>query len=165
MKLFKYAIAGFLAITMIACGPTDNRKSFEDATKYNDYIIKEINELDQMNVTTMDVTKGKEYCLSQCDSLIKRSESAIKALNEIQPYEGDSTFTMAAKEFCTYMGQAGKNDLPEFINFVMDPNLTPEDEPKISEKADKIDKNYEVQMNNVETVQKALAKKFNFIIL
>jgi hypothetical protein len=72
---------------------------------------------------------------------------------------------MAAKEFCTYMGQAGKKDLPEFINFVMDPNLTPEDEPKISEKADKIDKNYEVQMNNVETVQKALAKKFNFIII
>ena len=55
--------------------------------------------------------------------------------------------------------------LPDFINFVMDPNLTPEDEPKISEQADKIDKNYEVQMNNVETVQKALAKKFTFIII
>lgn len=165
MKLVKYAMAGFLAITMVACGPKDSRKSFDDATKYNDYIIDQINELDKMYVTTMDITKGKEFCLAQCDSLTKKAEATIKALNDIQPYEGDSTFAMAAKKFCSYMGGAGKKELPDFINFVMDPNLTPEDEPKISEQADKIDKNYEVQMNNVETVQKALAKKFNFIII
>jgi hypothetical protein len=123
-----------------------------------------MNIIDEMYVTTLDVDKGKDYCLAQCDSLIVKSEETIALLNSIQPYDGDSTLAMAAKEFCNYMGKAGKKDLPDFINLVLKAELTSEDESKINSEATKIDKNYEIKMDKVQSTQKAFAKKFNFII-
>jgi hypothetical protein len=164
MKLFNILFLGVTIITLVSCGPIDNRKSFSDVTEYNDYIIDNMNIIDEMYVTTLDVEKGKEYCISQCDSLITKSKETVALLNDIQPYEGDSTLAMAAKDFCLYMSRAGKKDLPQFINLVLDQDLSAQDESKINTEATKIDKNYELQMDKVQVAQKAFAKKFNFII-
>ncbi len=164
MKLFNILFLGSVLISVVSCGPIDNRKSFDDVTEYNDYIIDNMNIIDEMYVTTLDVDKGKDYCLAQCDSLIVKSEETVALLNGIQPYDGDSTLAMAAKDFCNYMGKAGKKDLPDFINLVLKPELASEDESKINSEATKIDKNYEIQMDKVQATQKSFAKKFNFII-
>jgi len=164
MKLFNRITALLSFIVLFSCGPTDNRKSFTDVTEYNDFIIDNINLIDQLYVTTLDDKSGREYCLAQCDSLIIQSEKTIELLNGIQPYDGDSSLAMAAKGFCIYMGAIGKKDLPEFINIALNPNITVDDLPKMNSEAKKLDENYEIQMNKIETIQKALSKKFNYTV-
>lgn len=164
MKLLNLLISLSVIITLISCGPTDDRKSFNDVTEYNDFIIDNVNLIDQLYVTTLNDKNGREYCLSQCDSLIAKSEKTIELLNNIQPYDGDSSLAMAAKGFCSYMGEIGKKDLPQFINLALNPDISIEDLPEINSEAKRLDGNYEIQMNKVETTQKALSKKFNFLI-
>lgn len=151
-----------VVVMVISCGPTDNRKSFSEVTEYNDYIIDNINLIDELYVTTLNEDKGREYCLSQCDSLIANSEKTIALLNNIQPFEGDSSLAMAAKDFCSYMAAIGKKDLPQFINLAMNPDVSIQDLAEINTDANKLDENYEIQMDKIEKVQSILAKKHNF---
>jgi len=164
MKLFNLLILALFIITLLSCGPLDNRKSFQDATEYNDFIIDNVNLIDEMYVTTLDDEKGKDYCLSPCDSLIIRSERTVELLNNIQPYDGDSSLAMAAKGFCKYMSDIGKKDLPQFINLALNPDISIEDLPKINTEAKKLDDNYEIQMNKIDKTQKRLSEKFNYMI-
>ena len=164
MKLFNTLILALSIITLLSCGPVDNRKSFQDVTEYNDFIIDNVNLIDEMYVTTLDDDKGRDYCLSQCDSLIIRSERTVELLNNIQPFDGDSSLAMAAKGFCSYMCAIGKKDLPQFINLALNPDISIEDLPKINTEAKKLDDNYEIQMNKIDITQKSLSKKFDFII-
>ena len=134
------------------------------AIEYNDFIIDHINELDELYVSTMNVESGKEYCLSQCEVLMKKADEIIRELEANKVYKGETKFASAAIVFCKYMKDAGKKDLPEFISTIMQEDLASSDEAKILKMADKIDENYDKQMFNFQKAQKAFAKKFDFVI-
>lgn len=172
MKLFYFSfIAGFLFVSASCNSTKDNRKSFDDVTKYNDYIIACINSLDTAYMKTLDVMKGKEYCINQCDSLVAFCDQTIEKLKGIQPYDGDSSFAMQAISYTQYMKNNGKTVVPSFLELT-DKYETAKSEEEIEQinkeleaSGSKLDENYEIQMSKLETVQKALAKKFNFVII
>jgi hypothetical protein len=139
-------------------------QTYSSAIEYNDFIIDHINELDSIYVSTMDVESGKDYCLSQCEVLMKKADEIIHELEANKVYKGETKFASAAIVFCKYMRDAGKKDLPEFINAIMQEDLASSDEAKILKMADKVDENYDKQMFKFEKAQKAFAKKFDFVI-
>lgn len=165
MKLFNILLLLMAMIAAVSCGPTDNRLSFDKATEYNDYIVDIIDPITEIYNLTFATQKGDKYCLAQCDSLILKSEETIALLNGIQPYEDDSSFAMAAKEYCKYMVQIGKEDLPVFINLLkiveaggLDDTIT------LNKNAVVLDKGYETRFEKFEAAQKVLAIKFNYKI-
>jgi hypothetical protein len=165
MKQLLFVCVSAMTLFVMSCGPKDSRQSFDDPTKYNDFVVDALNELDLTYASTLDVNQGEEKCLALCDTLVEKAEATMLKLNSIQPYEGDSSLTMAAKDFTTYMGEIGKKDLPDFIKKVFNPEMTEADKTQIDQRATDLDKTYEVKMNQIDAVQKALSKKFNFIIL
>ena len=165
MKQLLFVCVSAMTLFLMSCGPKDSRQSFDDPTKYNDFVVDALNELDQTYASTLDVNQGEVKCLSLCDTLVQKAEATLAKLNSIQPYEGDSSFTMAARDFATYMGEIGKKDLPDFVKKVFNPEMSEADKTEIDQRANDLDKTYEAKMNQIDAVQKALAKKFNFIIL
>lgn len=165
MKQFLFVCVSAMTLFMMSCGPKDSRQSFDDPTKYNDFVVDALNELDQTYASTLDVNQGEEKCLALCDTLVQKAEATMQKLNSIQPYEGDSSFTMAAKDFASYMGEIGKKDLPDFVKKVFNPEMSETDKAEIDKRAADLDKTYEAKMNQIDAVQKALSKKFNYIIL
>lgn len=162
IPIFCLALATFF---LVACGPKDSRQSFDDPTVYNDFVVDALTELDLTYANALNMNQGQEKCLLMCDSLVFKSEATLKKLEGIQPYEGDSSFTMAARDFAQYMKRIGKNDLPTFIHKVFDPELIETDRAEIDRLAADLDKTYNAKLNEINTVQKALAKKFDYTIV
>lgn len=119
MKHFYLSLfAGLLLITASCNSNKDPRRAFNSPVEYNDFIIESINKLDTAYMNSLDVEKGKEYCLKSCDSLIQLCDQYIENLKGIQPYEGDSTFSMQAIAYVQFMKNNGKNDIPQFLQLI-----------------------------------------------
>lgn len=150
---------GFLT----SCGGGDKRKKFDDVVAYNDYIVDVVNDVDQTYVKTLDVLKGKEYCVAQCDSLTNVCTRSLTKLN-IQPYKGDSSFVESSKEFVNYMSGIAKKDLPAYIDLLFAEEYTTEMETKIDNMAKELDGNYDKYFAKIEAAQSSLSTKFNYKI-
>jgi hypothetical protein len=65
MKLFNTLILALSIITLLSCGPVDNRKSFQDVTEYNDFIIDNVNLIeDKIRIPENFFVTGEEVLYS-----------------------------------------------------------------------------------------------------
>ena len=148
----------------------DKRKSFEDVVVYNDFIVDHINALDSAYILALATDNGIDYCMKKCDSLVDLCDKTSSELKGIQPYNGDSSLTMQALAYTQFMRNNGERDIKNFLKLLDTyENAELEEQEKLVDEvqttAESIDKNYDVEMDKVNTVQEKLAKKHNYTVL
>lgn len=169
MKFHLIAIAFLATLVFTACN-TDKRKSFEEPVAYNDYVVDCITSIDTAYALAIEIEGGMEAANRTCDSLILVCDANVSMLERIQPYDGDSTFTEAAKKFAYSMKKMANGELRTYHKLFNDyTNAKVEEADKIGDELNKVaegmDKRYEVEMNRIDAVQKKLAKKLNYIVM
>ena len=148
----------------------DKRKSFEDVVVYNDFIVDHINALDSAYILALATDNGIDYCMKKCDSLVDLCDKTSSELKGIQPYNGDSSLTMQALAYTQFMRNNGEWDIKNFLKLLDTyENAELEEQEKLVDEvqttAESIDKNYDVEMDKVNTVQEKFAKKHNYTVL
>ncbi len=148
----------------------DKRKSFEDVVVYNDFIVDHINALDSAYILALATDNGIDYCMKKCDSLVDLCDKTSSELKGIQPYNGDSSLTMQALAYTQFMRNNGERDIKNFLKLLDTyENAELEEQEKLVDEvqttAESIDKNYDVEMDKVNTVQEKFAKKHNYTVL
>ena len=148
----------------------DKRKSFEDVVVYNDFIVDHINALDSAYILALATDNGIDYCMKKCDSLVDLCDKTSSELKGIQPYNGDSSLTMQALAYTQFMRNNGERDIKNFLKLLDTyENAKLEEQEKLVDEvqttAESIDKNYDVEMDKVNTVQEKFAKKHNYTVL
>ena len=148
----------------------DKRKSFEDVVVYNDFIVDHINALDSAYILALATDNGIDYCMKKCDSLVDLCDKTSSELKGIQPYNGDSSLTMQALAYTQFMINNCERDIKNFLKLLDTyENAELEEQEKLVDEvqttAESIDKNYDVEMDKVNTVQEKFAKKHNYTVL
>lgn len=161
-SLLFFILAGLFLVQ--SCGNKDSRKSFSDVVEYNDYIIDQVNEVDQHYSDALNNSTSEEEGLKACDSLFAVSNRALVRLQDLQPYKNDSTLCESAKGFVNHFSMISKRELPQFFARIFNTNRTEADQAEIDHRAAFLDQHYEAEMDHFNLVQKALSTKFNFQI-
>lgn len=148
----------------------DKRKSFEDVVVYNDFIVDHINALDSAYILALATDNGIDYCMKKCDSLVDLCDKTNSELKGIQPFDGDSSLTMQALAYTQFMRNNGERDIKNFLKLLDTyENAEFEEQEKLVDEvqttAERIDKNYDIEMDKVNTVQEKFAKKHNYTVL
>lgn len=170
MKTWNFPILIFILVLFSACN-SDNRRKFNTAVEYNDFIINMINSIDSVYMDALDVDKGYEFCKEKSKYLTQLSEENIKKLKDIQPYEQDSTLTMQAIAYNQFMANNGAVVLPKFLSALENYTKEASDEKAASLETDifaegnRIDQRYQEEIGKLQAVQKTFADKYNVIIL
>ena len=137
---------------------------------YNDFIVDHINALDSAYILALATDNGIDYCMKKCDSLVDLCDKTSSELKGIQPYNGDSSLTMQALAYTQFMRNNGERDIKNFLKLLDTyENAELEEQEKLVDEvqttAESIDKNYDVEMDKVNTVQEKFAKKHNYTVL
>lgn len=143
---------------LLSCN-TDNRRSFSTALEYNDYIIGELNALDDV-FADISNSSDENKALGLCNKLKSMSEDALNKLN-IQPFEDDSSLCVAANDFVRFYIKVSENDGPEFFKLAFKENLSVEQNEKMNALSKSIDSEYRKHIQVLKTIQKQFAKRHN----
>lgn len=171
MKLgFIFSAAAALMLAVSCNVNSDKRKSFTDAVEYNDYIVDHINALDSAYMLALATDNGIDACIKKCDKLVELCDKTTDEFKGIQPYQGDSTLTMQALAYTQFMRNNGKTEIKKLLKLIESyENASFEEQEKMVEEvqstAEKIDKQYDIEINKVDEVQQKFSVKHNFKIL
>lgn len=149
---------------------SDSRKSFDDVVKYNDFIVDHINALDSAYILALATDNGIDVCMKKCDSLVDLCDKTTKELKGIQPFDGDSSLTMQALAYTQFMRNNGEKDIKKLLKLIDQYEKAElEEQEKLVDEvqtmAENIDKNYDVEINKVDVVQKKFSVKHNYTVL
>ncbi|WP_430405363.1 LIC11966 family surface protein [Fluviicola sp.] len=163
------AVSALLLVT--ACNfNNDNRKSFDDVVKYNDFIVDHINALDSAYILALATDNGIDVCMKKCDSLVGLCDQTAMDFKGIQPYEGDSSLTMQALAYTQFMKNNGEKEIKKLLKLIekYEKASIEEQEAMVDEvqtSAENIDKNYEIEIGKVDKVQKKFSAKHNYTVI
>jgi hypothetical protein len=153
-----------LNLLMTSCGNGDTRKSFPSIVEYNDYIVAEMHRIDDFYNSGIRSVKDSTSAVKFCTQLKEETEKSLEVLN-IQPFEGDSTMTEAAKKLVVHLNKVSMNELSEYFGLVFYSNLTGSVlDAKRKELEEKIDGPYKQEWSNIHSAQQTLSAKFNTTI-
>jgi hypothetical protein len=171
MKLgFIFSAAAALMLVVSCNVNNDKRKSFTDVVEYNDFIVDHINALDSAYILALATDNGIEACMEKCDKLVALCDKTTEEFKGIQPYQGDSTLTMQALAYTQFMRNNGKTEIKKLLKLIESyEKASLEEQEKMVEEvqstAEKIDKQYDIEINKVDEVQQKFSVKHNFKIL
>lgn len=147
-----------------ACSETDKRKSFSTPMEYNDYIMTELNEIDQWYndqiLQVKDAASARKFCLD----IERKTERGIVKLS-IQPFEGDSSLCEETKGFFTFLKTMSRNELRMFFKLVYNQTNTSDSKNKIAELIGKMDGEYSKWWSSIKHIQKVFASKHHLNIV
>ncbi len=169
MKFGLILSAAAALLLTVSCN-SDKRKSFDDVVVYNDFIVDHINALDSAYILALATDNGIKDCLKKCDGLVDLCDKTTADLKGIQPYEGDSSLTMQALAYTQFMRNNGEKEIKKLLKLIEKyENASFEEQEAMAEEvqsvAEKIDKQYDIEINQVDKVQQKFAQKFNFTVL
>ena len=161
--------AAAIFLLAVSCN-SDKRKSFDDVVEYNDYIVDHINALDSAYILALATDNGISECMKKCDGLVDLCDKTEADFKGIQPYKGDSTLTMQALAYTQFMRNNGDKEIKELLKLIEKyENASFEEQEAMAEEvqatAEKIDKQYDIEINKVDKVQQKFSQKFNFTVL
>jgi hypothetical protein len=167
---FIFSAVSALLIAASCNVKNDSRKSFDEVIEYNDFIVDHINALDSAYILALATDNGIEECMKKCDSLVGLCDKTSKEFKGIQPYEGDSSLTMQALAYTQFMRNNGEKDIKKLLTLIdkYDKAALEEQAELMAEVqvvAEKIDKNYDLEISKVNQVQQKFAQKHNFTVL
>lgn len=148
----------------------DNRRSFDDVVEYNDFIVDHINALDSAYILSLATDSGIEVCMRKCDSLVGLCDQTAMDFKGIQPYDGDSSLTMQALAYTQFMKNNGEKEIKKLLTMIekYEKAEVEEQETLVEEvqtMAEKIDKNYEIEIGKVDKVQTKFSAKHNYKVV
>jgi predicted secreted protein len=160
-KVIASVFALFIAFTFQSCGPTP-----EDAIKYNDAIIDQVNLV--INSDKLSDALGKEAADMKAfnEGFIKQINDAIDAVKKNGGFDGKTDFMdMAVKYLTIYKGVA-ENEYKGIIeiNSKNPEDITDEDDAKNSKLSEDADKKLQAASDEFDTFQKDFAKRYKFEI-
>jgi hypothetical protein len=164
-KLF-FGVSMLVTLTLLmpSCGGGDTRKSFYTVVEYNDYIVAEMHKIDDFYNSGIRSVTDSTTAATFCSKLKEETEKSLEALN-IQPFDGDSTMTEAAKKLVNHLNKVSMNELSEYFGLLFYSNLTGSAlDAKRKELEEKIDGPYKQEWSNINDAQKALSLKHNMQI-
>lgn len=160
-KVLTSVFALFIVVALQSCGPTP-----EDAIKYNDSIIDQVNLvinsdkiLESMNKEVADMTSASE-------SLIKQINSSIDIVKKGGGFDGKTDFMdMAIKYLTAYKGVV-EGEYKEMIAINSKPSeqITEEDDTKYQKMQEESDKKMQTASDEFDKFQKDFAVKYKFQI-
>jgi hypothetical protein len=173
----KFAVAFCLALTgtlIVSCNMnSDKRKSFSDVAAYNDYLIDELDVINEVYTHALDTSISIEDALKACDSLVDLCEKATVKVKGIQPYDGDSSMAMQTLEYVQYMKLNGEKHIKAFLKledeYLKATDISEEEDEAlynaVEEAIGKINAEQEKELAKVDLVQKKFAEKYHMIIM
>lgn len=175
----KFASAFCLALigtVLISCNMNtnpDKRKSFTDVVDYNDYMVDQIDAIQNAYDRALDTTKTLEEALKECDSLVVICEKSVENIKGTQPFEGDSSLVMQMLEYIQFMKVNGGKHLKELLQMQEDYlNLadyeTPEAEnltKKLNEAIVKQNTSKDRELAKLDMVQKKFGERHQMMIM
>jgi hypothetical protein len=171
MKIKFILWVALFGITLVACNiSNDHRKSFGDVTEYNDFLVDHIETINAVYTYTLDTSLTAEVALKACDSLVELCDYTSSELKNIQPFQGDSSFTMQTLAYVQYMKHAGQKDLKEFLSleevyFKGEYGNETDIVAEIEDAIGKINQRQELESEKVDLVQKKFAEKYHMTVL
>lgn len=173
----KLAVAFCLALigtVVVSCNTnSDKRKSFTDVAEYNDYLIDQLDAINDVYSHTLDTSLTIEDALHACDSLVTLCEYTEKSVKGIQPFEGDSSMAMQTLEYTQYMKLNGEKHIKDFLRledrYMKATDLTEEEDAALFEEIEvaiaEINKIQDKELAKMDAVQQKFADKHNMMIM
>ncbi len=101
-------IVALLSITiLINCGSKKqldpNKKHFDQASDYNNYITTQFDEVNRLWNVSLTVMDDSTLIYQQLDSLIVASKNSVHNMDQLADYKGDTSYKHAARDYFQYM--------------------------------------------------------------
>jgi hypothetical protein len=157
-----FLILSVIGLIATSCS-SDNRKSFSDAKEYNDYIVGELAQLNDdynssVNASTLEESE------KNCQKLKSDAERTLANLN-IQPFEGDSSLCVAARQYAQHMVDVANKEMTEAFKLHFKLDRTPEETEKFNALVKFLDEDYNKHRDEIIKVQKEFADKHDMILM
>jgi hypothetical protein len=160
-KVLTSVFALFIAFTFQSCGPTP-----EDAIKYNDSIIDQVNLVINSDKIGEALAKEPAEMKSFLEGFIKQINEAIETVKKGGGFDGKTDFMdMAVKYLTTYrtVAETEYKGIIE-INSKNPEDITDEDDSRNSKLSEDADKKLQTASDEFDTFQKDFAKRYKFEI-
>ena len=160
-KLITSVFALFILASLQSCGPTP-----EDAIKYNDSIIDQVNLVINNDKILESLSKEPADMKSASEDLLKQINSSIDIVKKGGGFDGKTDFMdMAVKYLTSYKGVV-ENEYKEMnaINSKASEDITEDDEAKYNKLQDESDKKMTAASEEFDKFQKGFAVKYKFEI-
>lgn len=163
IKDTKIAIVLFFALTCIlSCRKADRRLKFTNAEEYISFVSACIDESINAHNQTNEVSKGYNFCMIWCDSMELITNRNNDKLSKIQPFEGDSSLTVRARDLNTYLNHIARKDQREYIEMIFaHQEYNQEYERTLHQTEERLYDNFLVKIHHFEIEKKTVLEKFN----
>jgi hypothetical protein len=160
-KVLTSVIALFIAFTFQSCGPTP-----EDAIKYNDSIIDQVNMVINSDKIGDALAKEPADMKAFLDDFIKTINASIDAVKKGGGFDGKTDFMDMAVKYLTSYKAVAETEYKGIIeiNSKTPEDITDEDDAKNSKLSEDADKKLQTASEEFDTFQKDFAKRYKFEI-
>jgi hypothetical protein len=160
-KVLSSVIALFLAFTFQSCGPTP-----EDAVKYNDSIIDQVNLVINSDKLLDALSKEPAEMRSFLDGFIKQINEAIATVKKGGGFDGKTDFMDMGIKYLTVYKSVAENEYKGIIeiNAKNPEDITDEEDEKHTKLEEDATRKLEAASEEFDKFQQDFAKRYKFQI-